>query len=59
MKNVKASVNGSKLTLEIDLDTRLGESESGKSVIVGSTAGAVDVPGFPAIKLNVNCYTKK
>lgn len=59
MKNVKCKVEGSKLLVEIDLDQRLGESGSGKSVTVATTGGNVEVPGFPAIKLGINCYTAK
>jgi len=63
MKNVKASVTGNKLTLEIDLDARLGESASGKSITVASTVGNVDaasIPGLPpGIKLGLNCYVQK
>lgn len=63
MQNIKASVVGNKLTLEIDLDARLGESASGKSITVASTKGNVDaasIPGLPAgVKLGLNCYATK
>lgn len=63
MQNIKASVVGTKLTLEIDLEARLGESASGKSITVASTKGNVDaasIPGLPpGVKLGLNCYTSK
>lgn len=63
MQNIKASVVGTKLTLEIDLEARLGESSTGKSITVASTKGNVDaasIPGLPpGVKLGLNCYAAK
>ncbi len=63
MKNVKASVDGNTLTIQIDLSQRLGVSTSGKSETIASTSGNVDagsIPGLPpGVKLGLNCYASK
>jgi len=58
MENVKLSVNGTKLTIEVDLAHKGEKSASGKTTRVASTEGNIEVPGFPAIKLGLNAYTK-
>lgn len=58
MKNVKMSVKGDTLTIEVDLKARLGKSASGKSITVASSEGNVVVEGHPEIKLGLNVYTK-
>lgn len=58
MKNVNVTVKGDILILEVNLKERLGKSASGKTTIVATTEGNVSVPGFPDIKLGLNCYTK-
>ena len=57
MKNVTTKVEGTKLTITIDLAQRNGPSASGKTNIVATTEGNVSVDGFPEIKLGLNCYT--
>jgi hypothetical protein len=57
MKNVKMTVKGNKLTLEVDLAQENGKSSSGKSIIIGSTEGNVDVEGTD-IKVGLNVYKK-
>jgi len=57
MQNVKMSVKGNILTVEIDLSKRGDKSSSGKSISVASTKGNVAVPGNEAIKIGINCYT--
>ena len=54
--NIKMEVVGGVLVLKIDLDKDLGRSKSGKNILVASTKGNVSVPGYPDIKLGVNCY---
>lgn len=56
MNNIKATVAGNKLTLEIDLSQRGNKSASGKSISVASTEGNVAVEGHPEIKMGVNVY---
>jgi hypothetical protein len=58
MENVKLSVNGTTLTIEVDLAHRGEKSASGKTLRVASTCGNIEVPGFPTIKLGINAYTK-
>lgn len=58
MENVKMSVNGDKLTIEVDLSKRGAKSSTGKTVRVASTEGNVEVEGFPGIKCGLNIFTK-
>ena len=58
MQNVKMSVKGQTLTIEIDLSKRLGPSKSGKTTVIATTSGNVDVPDNSEIKIGINCYTK-
>ena len=58
MQNVQMTVNGQKLTIEIDLSKRLGPSKSGKTIVIATTSGNVEVPEHSDIKIGVNCYTK-
>ena len=59
MKNIEIKVEHSKLTITVDLTKELGPSASGKSVIIATTEGNVDVPGVPDTKLGLNVYRKK
>lgn len=54
LQNVKTTVKGKKLTIEIDLAKWHGISKSGKSEIIVTTAGNVDIGD--SVKLGVNCY---
>jgi hypothetical protein len=45
MKNVSLAVEGDILTITIDLSVTVGPSNSGKTLIVGTTAGIVTLPG--------------
>jgi hypothetical protein len=56
--NVTGSVDGKKLTLEIDLSKRHGDSKSGKTVIVASTNGNKNVPGSE-VTIGLNAYVSK
>ena len=58
-KNVEMKVEKKKLIIEIDLTKEFGPSESGKTIIVATTSGSVDIEGFPGVKLGINCYKKK
>ena len=58
MKNVEMSVKGQKLIVEIDLSKRLGPSKSGKTTVIATTSGNVEVPQHSEIKIGINCYTK-
>ena len=59
MKNVEVKVEHGKLTLTVDLTQDLGPSASGKSIIIATTAGNVDVPSVDDTKFGLNVYRKK
>jgi hypothetical protein len=54
MYNVEFEVEGDHLIIRVDLSQELGESSSGKSVIIATTGGNVEVPGWEAVKVGVN-----
>lgn len=56
MKNVKMSVDGNKLTIEVDLSQTYGLSSSGKSIVIASTEGNKAVLGTEDIKIGLNVY---
>jgi len=58
MTNAVLTVKGHKLTIEVDLSEEHGKSASGKSTIIATTAGNVDVPEHPGIKLGLNIYKR-
>lgn len=58
MENVKMSVNGTKLTIEVDLAHRGEKSSTGKTVRVASTEGNIECPENPLIKVGLNVFTK-
>jgi len=59
MKNVEMKVEHGKLTITVDLTKELGPSASGKSIIIATTEGNVEVPGADDVKLGINVYRKK
>ena len=59
MKNVEMHVEHGKLVITVDLTKELGPSSSGKSVIIATTEGNVDVAGAPETKIGLNVYKKK
>ena len=58
-KNIAASVDGSILTLRIDLSARHGDSASGKTVIVATSGGNQAIEGGKGVVLGLNAYVKK
>ena len=56
MQNVEFQVEGNTLVIIVDLSVELGESASGKSMIIASTGGNVAVPGYEDIKVGLNVY---
>jgi len=56
MENVKLTVNGDKLTIEVDLKHRGEPSSTGKTLRVASTEGNIPCPGFPDIKVGLNLF---
>jgi len=59
MKNVEMKVEHGKLIVTVDLAKDLGPSASGKSVMIATTEGNMDVPGEPDVKIGLNVYRKK
>ncbi len=55
MKNVKLTVKGDILTIEVNLKETFGKSASQKNVIIATTGGNVSVEGTDA-KLGLNVY---
>jgi uncharacterized OB-fold protein len=58
VKNVEMKVEGTVLTITVDLSKDFGKSSSGKSVIIASTEGNVTVPGREE-KIGLNIYRKE
>lgn len=58
MKNVDLTVDGTILTIKVDLSQDFGPSSSGKTTIIASTEGNVSIPGREE-KIGLNIYKKK
>jgi hypothetical protein len=58
MKNVELTVDGTMLTIKVDLSKDFGPSSSGKTTIIASTEGNVSLPGREE-KIGLNIYKKK
>jgi hypothetical protein len=56
MQNVETKIEGTKLTIVVDLSKNLGPSKSGKTIIVASSKGNVEVA--PGVKMGINVYKK-
>jgi hypothetical protein len=59
MQNVKVSVVGRQLTLEIDLSQDLGPSQSGKTNLIATTNGNARIDGFDGYGFGLNVWKKK
>ncbi|PWR76017.1 hypothetical protein ACKUB1_03520 [Methanospirillum stamsii] len=59
MKNVEMIVEGSTLTIKVDISKDYGESKSGKSIAIASTEGNISIPDHEEIKIGLNIYRKK
>jgi hypothetical protein len=58
MKNVEMTVEGTMLTIKVDLSKEFGPSASGKTIIIASTEGNVTIPNREE-KVGLNVYRKK
>lgn len=58
MKNAELSVEGTMLTITVDLSKELGPSKSGKTTIVASSEGNKSVPGTRE-KIGLNIYRQE
>jgi hypothetical protein len=59
MKNIVMKVEDNILTIKVDLTKEFGPSSSGKTIIVASTEGNLDVEGHEKTKIGLNVYKKK
>ena len=57
MQNVETKVDGTKLTIIVDLSKTQGASKSGKSVIIATTGG--NQPVMPGVMMGLNIYKKQ
>ncbi len=58
MKNVEMIMEGNILTIKVDMTKEFGPSSSGKTIIIASTEGNVNVPDRDE-KVGLNVYRKK
>lgn len=58
MKNIEMNMEGTVLTIKIDLAKEFGPSASGKTTIIATTEGNIQVPGREE-KIGINVYRKK
>ncbi len=58
MKNVELTVEGTMLTIKVDLSRDFGPSSSGKTTIIASTEGNVSIPEREE-KIGLNIYKRK
>jgi len=58
MKNVDLRIEGTILTITVDLSKTFGPSASGKTIIIASTEGNVTIPNREE-KVGLNVYRKK
>jgi hypothetical protein len=56
MKNVEMTLEGTILTMKVDISKDFGPSKSGKSITIGTTEGNVSVPGAETVKVGLNVY---
>jgi len=59
MNNMTLKVDGNILTITVDLSAPTTPSSSGKTDIIASSQGNVDLPGNPGVKLGLNIYRTK
>lgn len=58
MKNVEMTVEGTMLTIRVDLSKEFGPSSTGKTILIASTEGNVTIPDRQE-KVGLNVYRKK
>jgi hypothetical protein len=59
MKNIDMNVEGEMLIIKIDLSKDLGPSSSGKTILIATTEGNIDVQQGRPEKIGLNIYRKK
>ncbi|MFA4916945.1 MAG: hypothetical protein WC560_09775 [Syntrophales bacterium] len=58
MKNVEMTVEKGILIIKVDLTKEFGPSSSGKTIIIASTEGNINIPDREE-KVGLNVYRKK
>lgn len=58
MKNMEMKLEGTKLTITVDISREFGMSTSGKSLIIASSEGNISIPGKEEVKIGLNVYKK-
>jgi len=58
MKNVDFTIEGDILSIRIDLSKEFGASSTGKSIVIATTEGNVQLPNREE-RLGLNVYRKK
>ena len=58
MTNMKLTTKGNILTITVDLSESHGDSKSGKTTMIASSSGNVQVPDSDAV-IGLNVYRKK
>jgi len=58
MKNMEMKLEGTKLTITVDISKEFGMSTSGKSLIIASSEGNISIPGKEEVKIGLNVYRK-
>jgi hypothetical protein len=58
MDNIEMKMEKDILVIRIDTKKTFGLSVSGKTIRVASTAGNIEVPGTPGLKIGINAYLK-
>ena len=56
MQNIVLMIEGNELIIRVDLSQEMGESASGKSVIIATTGGNVLLPGSEDVKIGLNVF---
>jgi hypothetical protein len=59
MKNVEMQVEGTVLTIKVDLSKEFGPSKSGKTIIIATTEGNIQLPDHKDKKIGLNIYRTK
>jgi len=58
-KNVETEIQGSFLTIRVDLTKSFGETNSGKSYLIATTAGNIAIGNGRSEKMTVTVYRPK
>ena len=58
-KNIETDIQGSILTIRIDLTKSFGETRSGKSNLIATTAGNVSIGDGRSEKITITVYRPK